>query len=167
MRRIVLTALAATLAAAGTAGAQDDRTQGRELSELVFGSIDLDGKGHVHMGDMERFRAEVFDAMDADGDLKITYDEFSAWDPGYAIIAQAEGQPQAYATATRIVFSFWDRNADFVLTEAEMRFAVSADFRRADLNDDGLLSEQEFLQSFGVIVALRAAIRPDIDFRVQ
>ena len=40
--------------------------------------------------------------------------------------------------------------------------AMSADFRRADLDEDALLTETEFLQGFPIIVAMRAAIRPDL-----
>lgn len=39
---------------------------------------------------------------------------------------------------------------------------MNADFRRADLDDDGVLLQQEFIQGFAVIVAMRAAIRPDL-----
>ena len=167
MKWLIGTLLVASVAIAGPAIAQDTKTAGQRLAEDIFASIDESGKGYIHLGDMERFRSGVFAGMDHDGDLKVTYGEFAAWDPGFAWIAGEEGSPDAFATATKIIFSFWDRNADFVLTEAEMRFAVNADFRRADIDDDAVLTQAEFLQSFGIIVAMRAAIRPDIEYRVQ
>lgn len=167
MKWFIPTLLVASVAIAGPAIADDTKTAGQRLAEATFASIDDEGKGYIHLGDMERFRSDVFDGMDYDGDLKLTYAEFAAWDPGFAQIAAGQGNPDAFTTATKIVFSFWDRNGDLVLNEAEMRFAVNADFRRADIDDDAVLTEAEFLQSFGIIVAMRAAIRPDIEYRAQ
>ena len=48
------------------------------------------------------------------------------------------------------------------LTEQEMRFAMTMDFRRADLDDDGLLELEEFIQGFPIMVAMRAALRSDL-----
>ncbi|MEQ8401673.1 MAG: hypothetical protein RIB53_09650 [Roseitalea porphyridii] len=164
----VSTVLALMLASiAAPAFAQEATTFGREVAEQTFASIDEEGRGYIHMGDMERFRAGMFAGMDYDNDLKVTFAEFSAWDTGFGEVAEEEGRPDAFITATKIVFSFWDRNADFVLTDGEMRSSINADFQRADIDDDGLLSQEEFLQSFGIIVAFRAAIRPDIDFRAD
>jgi len=160
----VSTALALMLAGiAAPAFAEEAPAFGREVAEQTFASIDEEGRGYIHMGDMERFRA----GMDYDNDLKVTFEEFSAWDTGFGEAAEEEGRPDAFITATKIVFSFWDRNADFVLTDGEMRSSINADFQRADIDDDGLLSQEEFLQSFGIIVAMRAAIRPDIDYRAN
>lgn len=41
--------------------------------------------------------------------------------------------------ASIIVYAFWGRNGSGELVEPEMRFAMTADFRRAVLDDDGLL----------------------------
>lgn len=164
MRQFAVPAFLALTMLALPAMADDDKTPGRMTAELTFASIDTDGKGYAHLGDMERFRLNTFLSMDTDGDGRITYAEFSAWDPGFAEVAEAEGRPDAVTTATRIIFSIWDRNGNGALTQAEHRFAVTTDFRRADLDDDGTLTEAEFLGRFSMIVALRAAIRPDIEF---
>ena len=155
-----LTAIA--LCTAVPAFAQSDKSKGLLTAELTFSSIDAAGKGYVHMGDMEIFRGDVFYSMDVDADKKLTLDEFSAWDPGFSYIAEQEGKSDAYATAIKIVFAFWDRDGNGEITEPEMRYAVNADFRRADLNDDAILSEKEFIDGFAIIVAMRAAIRPDL-----
>lgn len=139
-----------------------DKPAGRLTAELTFSSIDTAEKGFIHQGDLEEFRSVVFSSMDYDDSSKLTYQEFSAWDPGFSSIAEEEGKSEAYTTATKIVFAFWDRNGDGEITEAEMRFAMNADFRRADLDDNGVLSQTEFIQGFAVIVAMRAAIRPDL-----
>lgn len=142
--------------------ADQTKTEGRETAELTFASIDRGAKGFVHQGDLEAFRSDVFVSMDADDNRKLTYTEFSAWDPGFSVIAAKENKTDAFITATKIIFSIWDRNADGHITEAEMRFAMASDFRRADVNDDAILSEDEFLNNFAIIVAMRAAIRPDL-----
>jgi len=39
---------------------------------------------------------------------------------------------------------------------------MSHDFRRADLDGDALLTQAEFIGGFPIMVAMRAAIRPDL-----
>lgn len=66
------------------------------------------------------------------------------------------------ATASKIFFAFWDRNGDGVLKAQEFRTSMSHDFRRADLDDDARLTLDEFISGFPIIVAMRAAIQPDL-----
>ena len=153
---------AALVAAATPMLAQTDKTEGRLTAELTFASIDEAGKGFIDMGDMERFRESVFLGMDYDDDAAVTYPEFAAWDPGFFHIAAQDNKLDAMTTATKIVFSFWDRDGDGTITQSEMRFAVAADFRRADIDDDATLTEAEFINGFAIIVAMRAALRPDL-----
>ena len=156
-------ALACALALPPTAIlAQSDGTEGRTVAETIFASIDTAGRGMAHMGDIEQFRTSVFAGMDRDDNGKVPYAEFAEWDPGFAYVATEAGRSDAYTTASKIVFAFWDRNGDGDLTDSEMRFAMTADFRRADLDDDGLLTRDEFIGGFPIIVAMRAAIRPDL-----
>lgn len=167
MNKRTLSALAALCCIAVPAKADENRTMGQAASKLVFASIDTQGKGYAHMGDLEQFRQSVFVSTDADNDGRITYAEFEAWNPGFDDVALAEGRPEAITTAKRIIFSLWDRNADNILSQSEHRFSVMSDFQRADSDDDGTLTENEFLAGFSMIVALRAAIRPDIDVNAQ
>ena len=64
--------------------------------------------------------------------------------------------------AAASIFAFWDRNGDGERTRSEMRHAVTSDFRRAELDAAAVLSQAEFLNGFSIIVALRAAIRPNM-----
>ena len=158
------TALAAIflLGTHGGAWAEQAGSEGRKVGEAIFATMDPNARGWIHQGDLEAFRASVFVGMDGDNNGKVTYAEFSAWDPGFAYVAEQTGRADAYTTASKIVFAFWDRNGDGEMTESEMRHAMTADFRRADLDDDGVLSQTEFLQGFPIMLAMRAALRPDL-----
>jgi len=148
-----------------TAQAQDANDlgiEGRFVGETIFESMDAGGHERVHMGDIERFRSSVFAGMDYDEDKKVTYGEFASWDPGFLFVAEEVGRTDAYTTASKIVFAFWDRDGDGEITEREMRLAMTSDFRRADLDDDAMLSKAEFINGFPIMVAMRAAIRPDL-----
>jgi len=136
--------------------------EGRKVGETIFATMDASGLGKIHLGDVERFRGSVFAGMDFDQDGTVTYEEFRSWDPGFLAVAEDVGRGEAHTTASRIVFAFWDRDGDGDLTEREMRFAMSADFRRADLDDDAFLTRDEFIGGFPIMVAMRAAIRPDL-----
>lgn len=137
-------------------------TEGREIAEAIFDSMDSSGRGTINMGHIEGYRDSAFAGMDYDDNGKVTYAEFSAWDPGFARVAADLGRAEAYVTASKIIFAFWDRDGGGDLTQREMRTAMAADFRRADLDDDALLTKAEFIGGFPIIVAMRAAIRPDL-----
>ncbi len=158
----LLVAAVLGVSCADAALADNHKTEGRLTSELTFSAIDRHSNGYIHQGDLEVFRSDVFTSMDYDDNGRLTYEEFAAWDPGFSLLAEEKGKSEAYVTATKIVFAFWDRDADGEITESEMRHAMNADFRRADLNDDAVLTEDEFLNGFIIIVAIRATIRPDL-----
>ena len=148
--------------AAQATQSEEPGIEGRRIAEAIFGSMDPTARGHVTMGDIEIFRDSVFAGMDANDDKRVSYTEFASWDPGFARIATDLGRSEAYVTASKIVFAFWDRDGDDHLTEREFRTAMAHDFRRADLDDDAVLTQAEFIAGFPVIVAMRAAIRPDL-----
>ncbi|GAB5509067.1 MAG: hypothetical protein Rhims3KO_04680 [Hyphomicrobiales bacterium] len=159
---LVAACLLALIPAAAQAQSAEPGIEGRVVGNAIFDTMDLAGRGAVHMGEIEDFRATVFLGMDSNEDFRVTYEEFSMWDPGFSQVAAELGRSEAYATASKIIFAFWDRDADGELDNAEMRLAMTSDFRRADLDDDGLLSREEFIQGFPIMVAMRAAIRPDL-----
>ena len=155
-------AIAAAASAPHGAMAQEAGIEGRRIAETIFATVDNAGAGQVHMGDIERFRRSVLAGMDSDGNGQVPYAEFSAWDPGVARVAEELGRSEAYTTASKIDFSIWDLDGDGNLNNREMRNAMARDFRRADLDDDGFLDKAAFIGGFTILVAMRAAIRPDL-----
>lgn len=138
-----------------------EKSEGRQLAELTFDSVDRHGKGYLHQGDMEATREDVFISIDADDSGSMELPEFLAWGFGFQNIAEEEDRQLAYNTALKVVFSFWDRNGDGKITESEHRKAMLADFDRADVNDNAVLEKGEFLNGFSVLVAIRAALKPE------
>lgn len=157
MKRIIT---AASLIAAFAAPAAAQQSEGRALAETVFSGIDSSGRGYLDQGQYLSFGRDVFTSMDADEDRELTLKEFMSWDYGMRGVAENAGREDAYETALRVVFSFWDRDGNGTIPSTEMNRSLKADFRRADLDENALMSKDEFLSGFSVMVALRAAINP-------
>ena len=135
--------------------------EGRALAELTFETVDVKGKGYLDQGDMEAMRRDIFVSMDADDSGSIELPEMLGWSFGFQHIAENENKLHAYNTALKVVHSFWDRNGDGKITQTEHRKAVVSDFNRADLNNNAILEKNEFLRGFSVLVAIRAALKPE------
>ncbi len=150
--------LTAALAVPALASAQT--SEGRDLAKLAFKSVDQDERGYIDQGEYTNFGGDVFVSMDYDENNRISLDEFLSWGFGMEQIAEEAGRAEAYETAMRVVFAFWDRNGDTEISKTEYRQSLSADFRRADFNNDAVLSEEEFLSGFSINIAARAAINP-------
>ncbi|MCP4303522.1 MAG: signal transduction protein [bacterium] len=161
MKTGILSLLIGALVVVGAPAIGEEKPEGRRLAELTFEMVDEQGKGSVNLGDVEAYRDLVFVSMDADDDGKITLDEFLAWDIGFEQIAEGTDKVVAHDTALKVVFAFWDRNGDGSISKSEHQRAIAADFQRADLNDDAVLTEDEFLGGFAILVAIRAALKPE------
>lgn len=136
----------------------DDATPGRDLAELIYGSIEDNPNGAADMGEFINFGQDIFISMASNEDGSIDPVEFSAWDFGFNFIAEDEGQQRAYETAQKVLFAFWDRDANGEINRTEYHKSMVADFRRADTNGDAFLSRDEFLGGYVINVAYRAAI---------
>ena len=157
--KILTTAFAALLAfPVGALAQTDPPTPGRELAELVYGSFEDNPEGAADMGEFVSFGRDIFVSMDYDESRSIAFGEFTQWDFGFNFIAESEGQQRAYETAQRILFSFWDRDADGEISESEYHQSMISDFRRADTDNNALLTRDEFLSGYIINVAYRAAI---------
>ncbi|WP_371169534.1 EF-hand domain-containing protein [Aliiroseovarius sp. 2305UL8-7] len=158
MKRLVL---ALTLPLFAQASFAETKPEGRNLAELSFASVDANGNGFIDMGENSNYGGDVFYSMDADDNGRLTEEEFLGWGFGYGSLAEESDKELAYRTALRVVFSFWDRDADGEITPTEHRKSLARDFQRADLDDDALLSESEYVRGFSVLVAIRAALKPE------
>ncbi|WP_238321660.1 hypothetical protein [Halocynthiibacter namhaensis] len=103
-----LTATCALLLALPSAGLaqSDEATPGRELSELIYGSIEDNPAGAADMGEFVNFGQDIFVSMGSDESGSIDLGEFTAWDFGFSIIAEDAGQERAYETAQNIFLQF-------------------------------------------------------------
>lgn len=137
-----------------------EQSEGRELAQTLYSSIDTAERGFLDQGQFLNFGRDVFTSMDSNDDRNLTLSEFMSWDYGMRNIAEDAGREEAFDTAMRVVFSFWDRDGDGTIAAVEQNRSLKADFRRADLDEDALMSKDEFLGGFSVMVALRAAINP-------
>ncbi|WP_372572628.1 signal transduction protein [Ruegeria jejuensis] len=157
-----LAALSLCIFFASPMTATADENEGRRLAELAFASVDSADRGFIDMGEFTNFGTDVFVSMDSDDSGKISLEEYLAWDYGMASVAEDRNRVDAYETALRIVFAFRDRDGNGEISKTEHRQSMNFDFQRADLNGDAILTEREFLDGFPVMVALRAALDPDL-----
>ncbi|UZD90310.1 EF-hand domain-containing protein [Cognatishimia activa] len=138
-----------------------DVPEGQRLAELAFENIDVHGNGYIHQGDVEEFRESLFVSMDQDDNGKLNLEEWMGWDYGFRILAEENDRVLAYETALKVMFAVADRNGDELVSKTEHRKNSLAGFERADLNGDAILTEDEYLGGFTVLVAIRAALKPE------
>ena len=135
-------------------------SEGRDLAKLAFASVDQAGRGYIDQGEYTSFGNDVFVSMDSDENNTLSLGEFLSWGFGMEQVAEEAGRAEAYETAMRVVFAFWDRDGDNKIDLTEYRRSLDADFRRVDANSDAVLTEEEFLLGFSINIASRAAINP-------
>jgi hypothetical protein len=159
MKRLILSGatLLALVSHAGIAQAEEI-TPGRELAELVYGSMEDPTEGGIDMGQFVAFGRSIFESMDTNEGGSVDLQEFRNWDFGFNFIAEDEGQVHAYQAAQQIVFAVWDADGDGEIDRHEYHNSMHWDFRRADLDRDAFLTQEEFLQGYIVNKAYRAAI---------
>ncbi len=151
---VIVAALAAPVAVSAQTG------EGRDLAKLAFASVDQSERGYIDQGEFISFGRDVFVSMDYDDNNTISLKEFLGWGFGLEQVAEEAGRAAAFDTAMRVVFAFWDQNGDGQITRTEHRQSLAADFRRADGDNDAVLTEEEFLSGFSINIAARAAINP-------
>ena len=151
---ILIAAIAVPAAAVAQTG------EGRNLAKLAFKSVDSAERGFIDQAEFINFGGDIFYSMDYDDNDMLSLKEFLSWGFGLEQVAAAAGRADAFDTAMRVVFAFWDLNGNGQINRTEYRRSLNTDFHRADANNDAVLSEEEFLSGFSVNVAARAAINP-------
>lgn len=157
--KILVCSCAAMLSAATPIFAQE-ASEGRRIAEAAFTNLAGSDRGWIDQGTFTNFGGDAFAAMDYDQDLKLTLGEFLVFDTGMRAVAEDAGRLDNHDTAMRIVFAFWDRDGDGLVSKSEHTRSLSYDFQRADANSDARLELEEFTSGFTLMVALRAAINP-------
>lgn len=161
MTRITTFLAAAAVLSMPLTSLADEPNEGLRLAQLSFASMDGSDRGYVDMSEYLRYGVDVFVSMDQDESGGIDLPEFMDWDFGMSFVAEDRDAVPAYETALRVVFGFWDRNGDGMITSAEHGQSLVLDYQRADTDRDGKLTEEEYLRGFSVMVALRAALNPE------
>lgn len=158
MRTLLIACAMSLLSTPTVLAASNNITPGKELAQTIFGSIEDNPSGSVDMGEFVAFGNDIFASMDTDDSESIDPSEFSQWDFGFNFIAENVGQKRAYETAQKVIFANWDHDANGEISNREYRKSMNWDFRRADVDDNALLTREEFLCGYVVIFAYRSAI---------
>lgn len=158
MKKLAATCALIIASSAASMAQSDEMTPGRELAEVIFGSMEISPTDGADMGEFVNFGNDIFVSMDYDDNGSVDLKEFANWDFGFNFIAEDEGQQRAYETAQKIVFAVWDHDGDGDITKREYHKSMVSDFRRADTDDDAFLTRDEFLNGYVINVAYRAAL---------
>ncbi len=75
----------------GAIAQSEEKTPGRDLAELVFGSIEANPEGAADMGEFVSFGQDIFVSMDYDESGSVDFKELTDWDFGFNFIAEDEG----------------------------------------------------------------------------
>ncbi|MGI9350081.1 MAG: EF-hand domain-containing protein [Rhizobiaceae bacterium] len=158
MKRLSLVFAIIGLMTAPAAAQSDLTSSGKELAETIFGSITKNPDGRLDMGEFVNFGNMIKASMDANDDAKIDFEEFTTFDFGFQEIGKETGQERAFDTAQKVLFAFWDRDGNGMISASEFHKSMISDFQRADVDDDAFLSKDEFLHNYVVNRAYRAAL---------
>ena len=134
--------------------------QGRALAEQLADALDADADGMIDAAELDGFAAAVFASVDRDGDGAMTAEELASWRYGMADIAAFRGREEAFETTIALVHDIFDRDNDRRVTPAEHAAAIAHSADYADLDGDGVLTREEYLDGFVFNVAMRNALVP-------
>ncbi|QPH54812.1 EF-hand domain-containing protein [Pontivivens ytuae] len=131
---------------------------GRAMGENFAQRIDADTDGIIGEGELLSFGEGVFASIDTDGDGTVSLAEMRDWRYGMADLAEFRERTQAYETSIAVLFDMFDRNNDGSVSVAEHEHALRMSSRYADLDEDGVLSWDEYLEGFIFNIAMRNAL---------
>lgn len=129
MEKLVKICVLVLASSTASVAQSDEKTPGRELAEIIFGSMEISPTSGADMGEFVSFGSDIFVSMDYDDNGSVNLEEFTTWDFGFNFIAEDEGQQRAYETAQKIVFAVWDHDGDGDISQREYHKSMVSDFR--------------------------------------
>ena len=159
MKQSIITAAIMVAASLPFAVVADDReSEGKILASEYFAAMDTNGDSHLSVSEYIKQKQQEFVSMDGDDNRILSWGEFKSFSFGMETIAQEKRRMAGYKVARRILFDLMDRDNNWWLTEREQENGFIRDHMLADENDDGLLSESEFLWNSMYSITLRSAL---------
>ncbi|MEM9105244.1 MAG: hypothetical protein AAGC96_06275 [Pseudomonadota bacterium] len=132
------------------------QSSGKELTQITFASTDQNGDGALSVSEMSEMAQNITVSMDADEDMSVSLSEFMEWDFGFHYLAEQEDGDEGYAAVKRIMFALHDLNSDGAIDPTETRITTFWSFSRADLDNDRLLSEDEYFSAWMPVLLMKA-----------
>ncbi|MEO0329788.1 MAG: hypothetical protein AAF217_14465 [Pseudomonadota bacterium] len=143
-----------TISVAKDSMAQDTAN---ELSAVTFSSTDTNEDKELSLSELTEMAMNIAISMDSDDDLIINKSEFMEWDFGFHYLAEEKGDGDRYAAVKRVMFAVQDLDSGGSINPRELRINTYWSFLRADLNNDRVLSEAEYLKAWMPILMMKAA----------
>lgn len=129
----------------------------KELAEITFSSTDLNADNELSMSEVSEMTTSILVSMDADDNGSVSRSEFMDWDFGFHYLVEVGGDTDRYNAVKRVMFAVQDLNRDGNLDSTEGRMNTFWNFERADLNNDRVLSKEEYLHAWLPIIMMKAA----------